>query len=239
MFSSRHYIEANRNMQNYHRLFWASQERYDKLVNLSSSGGAVGLRTVPDGSDNVFELAEAYADYQRTTETESAPQVDSGIDFNSSDSGCVLDVNSNVNEQNGVKPAITSSPNLSFSRRHKKDLKPVTTEKLNASKSRNGDVSYSSNKTPGEKPSLHRSNSETSSLPTKTHGDKANFAVPKPPVVRKGARRHLALDQLPAVSKPPTSSVPTLTSSAGGTSCAPIPAPSAVDLATCRRTQSR
>jgi len=31
-------------MQNYHRLFLVSQERYDKLANLASSGGAAGLK---------------------------------------------------------------------------------------------------------------------------------------------------------------------------------------------------
>ena len=30
-------------MQNYHRLFIASQERYDKLNNLAGSGGASAL----------------------------------------------------------------------------------------------------------------------------------------------------------------------------------------------------
>ena len=40
----RHFYEANKNMQNYHRLFQVSQERYDKLVNLASSGGASSIK---------------------------------------------------------------------------------------------------------------------------------------------------------------------------------------------------
>ena len=31
-------------MQNYHRLFLVSQERYDKLVNLASSGGGQAMK---------------------------------------------------------------------------------------------------------------------------------------------------------------------------------------------------
>lgn len=41
---SRHYFEANQNMQNYHRLFLLSQERYDRLANLAGSGGASELK---------------------------------------------------------------------------------------------------------------------------------------------------------------------------------------------------
>ena len=37
-------MEANQNMQNYHRLFLVSQERYDRLSNLAGSGGACGLK---------------------------------------------------------------------------------------------------------------------------------------------------------------------------------------------------
>lgn len=37
-------MEANQNMQNYHRLFLVSQERYDRLSNLAGSGGACGFK---------------------------------------------------------------------------------------------------------------------------------------------------------------------------------------------------
>ncbi|XP_021370218.1 serine/threonine-protein kinase Nek10-like isoform X3 [Mizuhopecten yessoensis] len=42
--AQRHYFEANENMQNYHRLFLVSKERYDRLANLAGSGGAAGLK---------------------------------------------------------------------------------------------------------------------------------------------------------------------------------------------------
>lgn len=42
--AQRHYFEANQNMQNYHRLFLLSQERYDRLANLAGSGGASDLK---------------------------------------------------------------------------------------------------------------------------------------------------------------------------------------------------
>ncbi|XP_069111066.1 serine/threonine-protein kinase Nek10-like isoform X4 [Argopecten irradians] len=42
--AQRHYFEANQNMQNYHRLFLVSKERYDRLANLAGSGGAAGLK---------------------------------------------------------------------------------------------------------------------------------------------------------------------------------------------------
>ncbi|XP_048237261.1 serine/threonine-protein kinase Nek10-like [Haliotis rufescens] len=51
--TQKHFFEANRNMQNYHKLFLASQERYDKLANLSASGGAAGFKD-SESSDGVF-----------------------------------------------------------------------------------------------------------------------------------------------------------------------------------------
>ncbi|XP_071966114.1 serine/threonine-protein kinase Nek10-like isoform X1 [Antedon mediterranea] len=54
----KHFHEANVNMQNYQRLFIASQERYDKLVNLASSGGAYSLKSETDSSSDVFESAD-------------------------------------------------------------------------------------------------------------------------------------------------------------------------------------
>ncbi|XP_006813980.1 serine/threonine-protein kinase Nek10-like [Saccoglossus kowalevskii] len=55
--TQRHFNEATHNMQNYHRLFLASQERYDKLL-ASSSGGAASIRSDSDMSDNVFDGCE-------------------------------------------------------------------------------------------------------------------------------------------------------------------------------------
>lgn len=40
----RHFVEANQNMQKYHRLFQVSPERFDKLANLAGSGGASGFK---------------------------------------------------------------------------------------------------------------------------------------------------------------------------------------------------
>ena len=40
----RNFSEAHQNMQDYHRLFLVSQERYDKLVNLASSGGGSSIK---------------------------------------------------------------------------------------------------------------------------------------------------------------------------------------------------
>ncbi|CAH1790420.1 unnamed protein product [Owenia fusiformis] len=56
--TQRHFNEANKVMQNYHRLFLASQERYDKLINLQSSGGASSIKD-GDLSDNVFSDSES------------------------------------------------------------------------------------------------------------------------------------------------------------------------------------
>ncbi|XP_071485306.1 serine/threonine-protein kinase Nek10-like [Diadema antillarum] len=55
--TQKHYHEATRNMQNYHRLFLASQEKIDRLVNLSGSGGAASLKSDSDVND-VFESAD-------------------------------------------------------------------------------------------------------------------------------------------------------------------------------------
>ena len=40
----RHFSEAQRETQKYHNLFLVTQERYDKLANLSGSGGASSVK---------------------------------------------------------------------------------------------------------------------------------------------------------------------------------------------------
>eukprot|EP00057_Strongylocentrotus_purpuratus_P017768 XP_011672242.1 PREDICTED: uncharacterized protein LOC105442111 [Strongylocentrotus purpuratus] len=55
--NTRHYHEATRNMQNYHRLFLASQEKIDRLANLSGSGGAVSIKSDSEIND-VFESCD-------------------------------------------------------------------------------------------------------------------------------------------------------------------------------------
>ncbi|XP_019613435.1 PREDICTED: serine/threonine-protein kinase Nek10-like [Branchiostoma belcheri] len=86
--TQRHFVEANRNMQNYHRLFLASQERYDKLVSLQSSGGASSFKGGGDSgsdlSDSVFAVAAAYAEANKKRENGSSTLADSEKDLSSS-----------------------------------------------------------------------------------------------------------------------------------------------------------
>ncbi|KAJ8024745.1 Serine/threonine-protein kinase Nek10 [Holothuria leucospilota] len=56
--TQKHYHEATVNMQNYHRLFLASQERYDRLANLSGSGGAASIKSDSDPCNDVFDSAD-------------------------------------------------------------------------------------------------------------------------------------------------------------------------------------
>ena len=64
-------------MQNYHRLFWANQERLDRMNNLSSSAGAYSLRAGggSDGSDGAFDAAETYKD---SLQKEKRQHIDAG-----------------------------------------------------------------------------------------------------------------------------------------------------------------
>ncbi|XP_066301815.1 serine/threonine-protein kinase Nek10-like [Branchiostoma lanceolatum] len=86
--TQRHFVEANRNMQNYHRLFLASQERYDKLVSLQSSGGASSFKGGGDSgsdlSDSVFAVAAVYAEANKKRENGSTALADSEKDMSSS-----------------------------------------------------------------------------------------------------------------------------------------------------------
>lgn len=205
--TQRHYIEANRNMQNYHRLFWASQERYDKLMNLSSSGGAAGFRNVdvPEGSDTVFEAASALAEFNKNGihkngELEFANQVDSRIDIGGeaqTNGGPVTSTRS-PEQNDGTKPESSSSPG---STRRQRTLKPVVTDKScykgNIEKSstinKDKDKPLSGSRTGIEKLSNSRTVVEktgASSSATNSHV----FAVPKPPGPRKGAKRQLHVD---------------------------------------------
>ena len=201
-------------MQNYHRLFWASQERYDKLVNLSSSGGAAGFRNVDvsDGSDTAFEAANVLSELNRNIvhkngETEPAPQVDSGIDIG----GEVL-ANGSVgsstrsHEQNGSSKRESSlSPGQS---RRQRTLKPVTdksSSKGNVEKSSSSrqDKPTPSGKTSTEKVPNGRTVVEKPSTNSSTSTAHV-FAVPKPPGPRKGPRRPLHVE-FAVSSKPGTS----------------------------------
>ena len=193
-------------MQNYHRLFYASQERYDKLVNLSSSGGAAGFRTVdaPEGSDTVFEAANALAELHlnkngvhKNGYTEPTPQVDSGIDVGDIQANGSLGSSTGSPEQNGGSKLVgNSSPSSS---RRQRTLKPVTdkTSKGNVEK-------ITSNSKDKDKPSPSGKNGTDKVTGSRTIGEKSNansstsnshvFTVPKPPGPRKGPRRQLHVD---------------------------------------------
>ena len=61
----RHYHEANKNMQNYHRLFWANQERSDKMNSaVYNSAGYHSMKSGggSDDSDILVDAVEVYKD---------------------------------------------------------------------------------------------------------------------------------------------------------------------------------
>ena len=193
-------------MQNYHRLFYASQERYDKLVNLSSSGGAAGFRSVDDalGSDTVFETANALAELNfnrngvhKDRETESAPQVDSGIDIGDVHMNGNLGSSAGSLEQNsGSKLAGNLSPGSS---RRQRTLKPVTDKSSKGTVEKlTGNIKDKDRPSPSGKGGTEKlSNSRTIVEKTSSTSSTSNshvFTVPKPPGARKGARRQLHVD---------------------------------------------
>ena len=198
-------------MQNYHRLFWASQERYDKLVNLSSSGGAAGFSAVAHsgGSDSVFEVANALAELTRNGvhkngESETPLQVDSGIDIG----GNLSSSDGSHSDQNG------GSFSPTFSRRQRKEsktLKPVvdrSSVKVSSDKTPNNrdkEKPPTSNKTGVEKVPGNRTFVEKSSVNFGASSSHA-FAVPKPPGPRKGVRRPLHVEFAPATKAATSSS---------------------------------
>lgn len=186
-------------MQNYHRLFWASQERYDKLVSLSSSGGAAGFKSVGKDSEQETVL-------ENNNQIES---VDSGIFMGKS----YQSLNGSVESETAPKPTRISSPTLP--RRVKKELSPL-------------------------KPPADKVPKGTPEKLGKIKHDKSNdnFTVPKPPGPRKGVRRPLNLDH--AVHKSgSTGALNGNLSNAVPHSPVVTTAPSSVDIAVTRRTQSR
>ena len=174
-------MEATRNMQDYHRLFWASQERYDKLVSLSSSGGAVGFRngSATDAFNAALESTEASRSMRTNSDADwSARHVDSGIDVSAlprSRRGSCSAIGSSATELDGAKSETShatekqegsSSPGVSrkhspnSSRRHRKDS------------GRGGEdgAINGHGKISGEKPQ-HKSNHDKS--PSKAAGEKS------------------------------------------------------------------
>lgn len=195
----RHYIEATRNMQNYHRLFWASQERYDKLVSLSSSGGAADLKNVPKNTHH-----GAVFDSNDTIET-----VDSGIFMGKS----YQSVNGSV--ENEATSKQTRIPSPTIPRRVKKELSPLKTEK-------------GAKTTPEKLGKLKHDKSND------------NFVVPKPPGPRKGARRPLNLDAIHKSGSTGALNGNNVSNISNTVPHSPVvTAPSSVDIAVTRRTQSR
>ncbi|KAK7477969.1 hypothetical protein BaRGS_00030798 [Batillaria attramentaria] len=93
--TQKHFVEANQNMQNYHRLFLASQKRYDHLLSLSGSDGAQGFRDV-DEQDAVFtEPASTPSDALPPRNLAvSLSSIVLGEDRNSSDRGGTTDEDS-------------------------------------------------------------------------------------------------------------------------------------------------
>ena len=202
----RHHIEATRNMQNYHRLFYASQERYDKLMNLSSSGGAAGLRTVEasEGSDTVFDGANALTDlhlskngFDKSEDAEHIHQVDSGIDIGDVQTANSVGSLTGSPEQNvGLKGFGSLSPG---SYQRQRMLKPVIDKSskgtvdrsTTGAKERERASSFGKNgqeKASNSRAILERANSNPSS--SNSHV----FAVPKPPGPRKGPRKQLHVE---------------------------------------------
>lgn len=209
--TQRHYIEATRNMQNYHRLFYASQERYDKLMNLSSSGGAAGLRTgdASEGSDTVFDGANTLADlhlnkngFDKTEDADLIHQVDSGIDIG--------DVQT-TNSVGSLAGSLAGSPeqNLAFkgfgslssgSYQRQRTLKPVIdkSSKGTVDRSTTGakerERASSFGKNGQEKASNGRAILEKANSNPSSSSSSHVFAVPKPPGPRKGPRRQLHVE---------------------------------------------
>lgn len=245
----RHYIEATRNMQNYHRLFYASQERYDKLVNLSSSGGAAGFRTVDaaEGSDTVFEAANALAELHlnkngvyKNGDPESVHQVDFGIDIGDVQANGNLGSNTGSPEQNGAsKLGGNLSPGSS---RRQRTLKPVTEKSSKGAVDRMAVSGKDKDKpSPSAKNTTEKASSgRTIVEKTNSNSSASNshvFAVPKPPGLRKGPRRQLHVD-FAVGSKVGTSNGTSVSTVTHGVTSSGISAAGISD-ASSRRSQSR
>ena len=227
-------------MQNYHRLFYASQERYDKLMNLSSSGGAAGFRTVDaaEGSDTGFEGVSALAELhlQKNGDADPMHQVDSGIDLGDVQSNGSLASHIGSPDQNtGSKIGGNLSPG---SVRRQRTLKPVTDKSCKGAAERissgikERERSSSTGKNGTEKASNGRTILErTNSNPSSSYSHV--FAVPKPPGPRKGPRKPLHVE-FAVGSKAGTSN-----GIGGGPVTSPGISPSGISDVSCRRSQSR
>ncbi|XP_052096230.1 serine/threonine-protein kinase Nek10-like isoform X1 [Mytilus californianus] len=88
--AQRHYFEANQNMQNYHRLFVLSQERYDRLANLAGSGGASDLK-------DAEILDPAFVDIELLRNSGCNSQLNQDLDDNERVSGWTSDDDDSYN----------------------------------------------------------------------------------------------------------------------------------------------
>lgn len=179
-------------------------------MNLSSSGGAAGLRTgdASEGSDTVFDGANALADlhlnkngFDKNEDADPIHQVDSGIDI-----GDVQTTNS-VGSLTGF---LTGSPEQNLALKgfgslspgcyqRQRTLKPVIDKcskgtvdrSTTGAKERERASSFGKNgqeKASNGRAILEKANSNPSS--SNSHV----FAVPKPPGPRKGPRRQLHVE---------------------------------------------
>lgn len=258
-------MEATRNMQDYHRLFWASQERYDKLVSLSSSGGAVVFK---NGNGT-----EAFHAALQATEASASMRTNSDADLSSRDVDSGIDVSvlprsrgSSASEPTGVKSDVANAPDKQegssspgVSRKHS----PNSSRRQRRDSSKGGeDTSLNGHsKTSSEKPTQHKANHDK--YASKSAGEKSGsgrtsnekpannsspgilgsaqahaFAVPRPPQQRKGARRPLQLESLPVNKSSAAGPVLGSSSSSVVPPSPTVTAQAAADF-NARRTQSR
>ena len=72
--SCRHFTKVNQDMQNYHRMYIVSQERYDKLANLQSSGGA---QSIKDEDETVEQDLISHNKTRNISTTSTGPETES------------------------------------------------------------------------------------------------------------------------------------------------------------------
>ena len=70
----RHFTKVNQDIQNYHRMYIVSQERYEKLANLQSSGGA---QSIKDEGDTVVQDLVSNNTTRNISTTSSGPETES------------------------------------------------------------------------------------------------------------------------------------------------------------------
>ena len=100
-------------MQNYHRLFWANQERSDRMSHLSNSTSDYSLRADlgSDGSDGVQDVVEGH---KESPPKENNQNGDAGqVDCISSPVRPHLDSNSSSNEDSRESPTGNNEQNVS------------------------------------------------------------------------------------------------------------------------------